>query len=460
MPTNYSNYIYLRYANYMSYEPGHQDVGYFSKQRDYVLNQIKGDTNDRDVRIARELETILNSFFHPNPNGLPSVGMTEEQVQKITDSINQRIHSKFQGLYSFDPTTGSYKQHSSAQQKLDKIIKITKGVNNRLDLLEKKISDLQIIYEQMSAKDNNLEEQMRQLLKLWEQVKIEANILQQDTGQVIYNTNGGPKTPPSYAKFVEEFNTILAAIFASSAAAVSGEIGEYLVAEIMNTVLGVSKNAEKLVVGDLRSYAAFLSNMLPGQFTNTKNTTDDIFNNLFKDFKQKNTAYKGSHLEVYTNSHATQQKVDVQFRYDNTPIKASVKNIKLGKTATAGKNFKITTVSGTNPLVLLSNDSVVFHHYLNTTSQHSALHHSNISSQPPRAPYEPTSAVLAEAHNTIKTLMAIRATTGSSQRLSLKNQLIDGSANFFILNNSSSKSSAEKFSSNRYTNSARHILSK
>jgi hypothetical protein len=143
------------------------------------------------------------------------------------------------------------------------------------------------------------------LLQLWKQVQQEANAIISKGGEVSYNTKGAVgKTPAYYKEFVKTFNNTVDSVFRGTGSRVAGAVGEYLVALIMEVLTDGAIEAEKAVVGDLRSYAIINDELLPGAFLNNQNS-DKIFDNLFSNFKKKNITIKGKNTSMLLNARAT-----------------------------------------------------------------------------------------------------------------------------------------------------------
>lgn len=446
MAYNYDNYIYLRYANYIKYENGGASRQYFNLQRDELLSRIKGQHYDKDKGTAQKLQNLLNSFYSGKNGGTFTCGMTAEKHQQIVDSVNNVLNEKFGGIWNFDPNTGKVQKptQQEAESSKQKLIKIIEGVNNRLSVLEAKIGALETMMETVGPNNPKLLQQMEKVKSLWELVCNEANDIINSGQKVYYNTAipkniSDGKVPASYANFVEEFNKVVTAVTGSLTSRVAGAVGEYLVATILATLTDGIENVEEAVVGDLANFAFFNSQGISGALINNRNT-DDIFKEVFGNFKPINISHNGKNMNIMVRSRATQQKADLSFVFEGEPITASVKNINMARLKSGTDDFIISAVSGTNPFILLDNNEQLFCHYLNITSMHQTKANKSIDGKKPQAPINPTPSLLHQAHKTIKTLMMIRGLFGSDYRLDMSSQqptLTSGSAQYFILNDSS-----------------------
>lgn len=445
MAYNYDNYIYLRYANYIKYENGGASRSYFNKQRDELLSRIKGQNYDKDKAIAQKLQNLLNSFYSGKNGGSFTGGMTAAKHQQIINNVNNILNQKFGGLWSYNPNTGGVQKPTMGGAngvQPQQLIKIIEGANNQYSVLNAKMQKLQQVLAQFGSNNTKLVQQMQQVQQTWSDVCKEANAIVASGQKVYYNTDAtkvsNGQVPASYADFVSQFNGVVTAVASSLTSTVAGAVGEYLVAAILHALTDSVKNIEDAVVGDLRSYALFNAGGISGALTNNKNS-NDIFNDIFKNFKPTTISHKGENMNVMVRTKATQQKADLRFVFEGEQITASVKNINLARLKSGTNDFIISAVSGTNPFILLDNNEQLFCHYLNITSQHFTKTNKNIDQgQYPEKPLNPTPGLLHTAHKTIKTLMMIRGLFGNDYRLDLsQSNLQSGTAKFFILNDSS-----------------------
>lgn len=444
MAYNYDNYIYLRYANYIKYENGGASRQYFNAQRDELLSRIKGQTYDKDKGTAQRLQNLLNSFYSGKNGGAFTCGMTAEKHQQIIDSVNNILNQKFGGIWSFDPNTGKVQKptQQDVETSKQKMIKIIEGVNNRQSVLEAKIEALETMMATIGPSNPKILQKMEQVKELWELVCKEANDIVNSGQKVYYNTAipkniSDGKVPASYAEFVKEFNRVVTAVTGSLTSRVAGAVGEYLVATILATLTDSIDNIEEAVVGDLTNFAFFNSQGVSGALVNNQNT-EDIFKEVFSNFKPTTISHNGKNMNVMVRSRATQQKADLSFTFEGEPITASVKNINMARLKSGTDDFIISAVSGTNPFILLDNNEQLFCHYLNITSMHQTRANKKIDGKKPDPPLNPAPGLLHQAHKTIKTLMMIRGIFGSDYRLDMsQSTLQSGSAKYFILNDSS-----------------------
>ena len=431
-------YIYLRYASFLNDEHSGKEVEEYELEqaREYALRSIKSNINDaNDTKLddmAREIQLLLNSYFSGTSS--ETMGLSEAKRTEIDELMQKIIEEKLGVGITYDPQTGSAKvTRKKLVDTKDRVKKIVANKKQYSNTISKKVDALlkQLLQIPEKKRGSALNSALRQMNILWESLVQEIQKAQEQSSNktVLLNELNG------YEDFVHAFNTVLELAYGLNNSQLAGVIGEYLTALILlacdDSTTNVADQVEKAVVGDSgRAKKGVPDIMIPKLLENDPQFLKDVFGpQMAKEVLNVNEET----TTVYTNAKKSQNKVDVQLVYKNTPITASVKNIDLSRRYRNSDQI-VSVVSGTPILTLLNNDAAFFGDYLNIASEHQRTPHENISPFEVPDPVEPMPHILAKAHNTIKELMLIRGVAGGQMT---NTGAKTATADFFILHDSS-----------------------
>lgn len=485
------NYINLYYQNYLRYQRNSKSVEErvhitsverensirFDKIVKQELAKIAKD-NINVVKHRKKIEDQLNFFF----NVRRKQGNKQEQLvwEAIIDKAIEILNSNKKGakIVATDMTYNNLKVavNNSAQLQNNEIREKAKdfvvNIYNYQTTIEKIVQAISKNKDDIAKSKYKTEAQIDKLLKIWEIEKKRLETLQPKTGNrgaryfaqsyknnattMLSDGNGGQI---SYRDYAEELQNIYSNCFSSSsywsgqlAEIVSSIIGYSLQTGVKLTLNNINKvldkyNVNKGVVGGQSSkkaydFTKFGDNLLGKQ-------DGEFWNRVLKGTDYDISKSKG----VAWSSHASQNKVDITFGIKNSSdiINASVKNYNL-----SDKSYgKVGLVSGARTLMLIQDQQDFLKHYLNITQKHpnpplkseeggDHLKEFNLNSKY----YEPKNNIVQKAHETMKSLLAIKALSGGvlQANLTKKGNLssgINGStsnssqANLFIVNDNS-----------------------
>lgn len=485
------NYINLYYQNYLRYYQNSNNVEErahatvidrensirFDKIVKQELAKIAKD-NANIVKQRKKIEDQLNFFF----NVRHKQGNKQEQLvwEAIVDKAIEILNSNKKGakIVATDMTYNNLKVtvNNSAQLQNNEIREKAKdfvvNIYNYQTTIEKIVQAISKNKEDIAKSKYKTEAQINKLLKIWEIEKKRLETLQSKIGNrgaryfaqsyknnattMLSDGNGGQI---SYKDYAEELQNIYSNCFSSSsywsgqlAEIVSSIIGYSLQTGVELTLNNIKKvldkyNVNKGVVGGQSSkkaydFTKFGDNLLGKQ-------DGEFWNKVLKGTDYDISKSKG----VAWSSHASQNKVDIIFGIKNSSdiINASIKNYNLSDRSYG----KVGLVSGARTLMLIQDQQDFLKHYLNITQKHpnpplksenGGDHVKEFNLNPKY--YEPKNNTIQKAHETMKSLLAIKALSGGvlQANLTKKGNLSNGvngstsnssQANLFIVNDNS-----------------------
>ena len=483
-----SNYINLYYQNYLRYQRSSRNSServhvssiesninaYFDQLTKRELASIA--TNNTSINQHRKkIEDQLNFFFSSRnrKSNLEERKVWEKIVDKAIEIMNK--NKKGAKLIATDDTYDKLKLavNNSAALQQNEIREKAKGfvtnIYNYQTTIERIIKAIEQDKNNIVKSGNISEQKLNRLLEMW---KIETKKLEEQQfgskGARFYAKSFGQKSITqlsdsagnimSYGDYATELQRIYTQSFSTSsywsgqlAEIVSSIIGFSLQSGINLTLKNIDKalekyNVNKGVVGGKTTPKAY----------DFSKFGDNLLGKTDSKFWQevlKGTDYTvGNKNSVAWSQHASQDKVDITFTIKNTQdvINASVKNYNLGVNSLG----KIGLVSGARTLMLVQGYQEFLTHYLNITQRHpepplksDTIDHQSLFNLNP-SHYQASGKTIKKAHNTMKSLLAIKALAGGTLGANLtKNKQLSGGkkgplkntsmANLFIVNDNS-----------------------
>lgn len=374
------DYIHLVANNYKKFginkygETGSVDATIaLAQQRELIQSRINSFSNMSSETIT-EIENDLNDIFSKNPKKPTSVD--------IQRAVQQLLSEKYENaLGKVDWSTGNIRAKGSSSNTKVKKFKAygTKSVNisriiaeirtleaYRDELLGSLSKDDLIKADVLSSKIKKIYQQLYKVINQKDKIVASMKLLKTGSAQEVKQQTGGRLNlrRTSGQSLIEAINSAIQELKGPMINLQKGDLFEYTIAAV-GEVAGAAANQvfEEAIISSVKG--------------GTRSHKIINCKNFFGDFNP--LAYKGSftvdeETQTIVTHNTSQNKVDVELKWNDIDYQVSAKNVDLSN------NFGAGVVSGQSLLYLIQDENANFiNHYLNMVAIRDG---ENISPQP------------------------------------------------------------------------------
>lgn len=345
------SYVHFKYSNY-KYDEVRIKTSNFKKQL-----ETRAD--------LQSLENSLNKYFIKSTSGDMMGEVPDEVLQYFYQVIDQKFSREDMSKINLETLGGPASKYAlHKQQEFDRLIKLGSQYFNKKTII-KAIKEINKRIPYLIESDGK-----KDIVKKFNDIKTIFKKLNQDGQREMKWWHRSNKEVDELATLIAEVNKMLA----SGRSTVHGAYAEYIVA--LMSAVGEEKGQKTvdeiirdfkdnlINIGGAKTQATFSTKNFFGLTSEVTGTKQDVQSVVSEVIGKRHQYYDADSNIVYT-SNITQDKVDVDIKFNGVNLPVSVKNINLNHPTIPD----ISLLHGTGILALLDQEAKFVNHWLNISPE-------------------------------------------------------------------------------------------